>query len=76
MVGIADAPSPVAVRLAPAAQQLSDDSAVAASIAAYLGAGEHMQTLVDLTWKIGAVLFVLVALAWLLGVLPIAVKLF
>ncbi len=47
-----------------------------ASIAAYLGAGARMQTLMDLTWKLCAILAVLVALAWALRLLPVAARLF
>jgi hypothetical protein len=35
-----------------------------------------MQTLMDITWKTCAVVLVLIALAWVFGLLPGAVKLF
>ena len=55
---------------------LGDTPETDASIAAYLGAGERMQTLMDLTWKSCAVLLVLIVIAWAMGVLPVAVRLF
>jgi hypothetical protein len=76
MVGLSDAP-PVAIREAPAAAGwLGDNAATDASIARYLGAGDSIATLMDIGWKVCAVLFVLVAVAWALGVLPLAVRLF
>jgi hypothetical protein len=47
-----------------------------AGIEAYLGAGDHMAMIMDITGKIGMGLIALIALAWALGVLPGAVKLF
>jgi hypothetical protein len=60
----------------PEAQHLGDSPATDASIAAYLGAGERMQTLMDITWKICAALLVLIVIAWAMGLLPVAVRLF
>jgi hypothetical protein len=61
----------------PAAEgELIDSAGANASIAAYVGAGERMLTLMDITWKVCALLAVLVALGWVLGLLPGAVKLF
>ena len=56
--------------------QLGDTPETDASIAAYLGAGERMQTLMDITWKSCAGLLVLIVIAWAMGLLPIAVRLF
>ena len=58
------------------APHLGDSPETDASIAAYLGAGERMQTLMDITWKICAALLVLIVIAWAMGVLPVAVRLF
>ena len=60
----------------PTAAWLGDNPATNASIAAYLGAGERMRGLMDVTWTLRAVLIVLVLLAWAVGLLPGAVKLF
>ena len=68
--------SNVAVLEPPVAPRLGDNPETDASIAAYLGAGERMQTLMDLTWKTCAVLLALIVIAWAMGLLPIAVKLF
>jgi hypothetical protein len=75
MVDRAIAPG-VAVAAPSAPARLGEDPLTDASIAAYLGAGERMQSLMDLTWKSCAVLLVLIAVAWALGLLPIAVRLF
>ena len=75
MVAIAAAP-PTALVDPPTAEWLGDSPAANASIANFVRAGEQMLTLMDVTWKVGAGLFVLVALAWALGVLPGAVRLF
>ena len=65
--------------LAPAPQTspawLEDSPAAEASIARYNQAAERMLRISDLTWKLCVALFVLVAAAWLLGVLPGAVRL-
>lgn len=47
-----------------------------ASISRYLASGERVRALMELGWKVCAVLMVLVALAWAFGALPGAVKLF
>jgi hypothetical protein len=77
MVGVADAP-PVAVLEKPtsAAWLGLENPAADASIARYLRAGEDMASLMDWGWKTCAVLFVLVAAAWVLGFLPGAYRLF
>ncbi len=56
--------------------RLGDNPEIDASIAAYLGAGERMQTLMDITWKSCAVLLVLIVIGWAMGLLPVAVRLF
>lgn len=56
--------------------RLLDDAATEASVAAYLAAGERMGVFVDICWKVCAGLMVLVALAWVFGLLPAAVKVF
>jgi hypothetical protein len=75
MVGLTAAP-PIAVLEKPDAAWLGDNAATDASIAHYLSAGDSIATLMDLTWKICAALFVLVAVAWAMGMLPGAVRLF
>lgn len=60
----------------PADVRLGDTPATNASIAAYLSAGERMQSLMDVTWKLCAGLFLLVLAAWLMGLLPAAVSVF
>jgi hypothetical protein len=75
MVDMAISPG-VAVVEPPTAARLGDNAATDASIAAYLGAGERMQSLMDLTWKTCAGLLVLIVVAWALGMLPVAVRLF
>jgi hypothetical protein len=67
---------PTAVVQPPTAAWLGDSPAANASILVYVRAGAQMLTLMDVTWKVGAGLFVLVALAWALGALPGAVRLF
>jgi hypothetical protein len=47
-----------------------------ASIAQYLDSGKRVEALTDFVWKIGIGLVVLVVLAWAVGALPGAVKLF
>jgi hypothetical protein len=56
-------------------EPLGESAAAAASIAAYARAGDQMLRLCDLTWKIGIGLVVLCMVAWLVGVLPAAVRL-
>jgi hypothetical protein len=80
MVGVVDAPLPIPVAVPerpPTAEWLSGENpAVNASIARYLSAGEDMAGFMDVGWKICAVLFVLVAATWALGILPGAYRLF
>lgn len=75
MVDMAVSPR-AAVLEPPTTPRLGDNAATDASIAAYLGAGERMQGLMDVTWKVCAVVLALIVVAWALGVLPVAVKLF
>jgi len=42
---------------------------------AYLASGERVGLLMDAAWKLGLGLFALLAVVWLLGVLPGAVRL-
>jgi hypothetical protein len=67
--------SVLAVGEAAPAAGLSDPQA-AASIAAYLESGRRIRGLTDVALVVCVGMFVLVALAWALGVLPGAVKLF
>ena len=69
-------PPPASVVEPPVTAWLGDNSAADASIARYLAAGEGMRVIADVGWKICAALFVLVAVAWAVGVLPGAVRLF
>lgn len=62
----ADTPSPGQV----------DTPGTNASILAYLESGERIRQVMDLAFKACVAVLVLVALAWALGVLPGAVKLF
>jgi len=48
---------------------------VQASIDAYLGSAERVTVLADVVWKVGVALVVVLVLAWVLGVLPGAVRL-
>ena len=47
-----------------------------ASVDAYLGAGDGMSAIMGITMKVCLALIVLIAVAWALGVLPSAVRLF
>jgi len=55
---------------------LGTSAAANASIDAYLGAGDGMALIMGLTLKVCGTLIVLIALAWAIGLLPGAVKLF
>jgi hypothetical protein len=55
---------------------VADTSSTTAGAAAYLASGERVRELTDLAVKVSAGVFVLVALAWAVGVLPGAFKLF
>jgi len=55
---------------------LADSPPATAGIAAYIASGERVRALMDLAWKLGLGLIVLVVVAWAAGVLPAAVKLF
>ncbi|HEV7666067.1 MAG TPA: hypothetical protein VGQ62_21220 [Chloroflexota bacterium] len=56
--------------------QMGDRQETDASIAAYNLSGERMLRVMDLTWKTCVGLLALVALAWVFGVLPGAVRVF
>jgi hypothetical protein len=76
MAAIIDPPHVSAIEPPTVAPQLGLSAEVNASIDAYLGAGDGMATIMGLTlWVCGA-LIVLIAVAWVMGVLPGAVKLF
>ena len=64
------------VAQSPYAPMPVDSPAVDASIARYRLAGERVRGLADVVWKLCVGLMVLVALAWTLGILPGAVRLF
>jgi hypothetical protein len=72
---VATTPVP-AIELSAIQSTLTDSPAVTDSIAAYIASGERVRALMDLAWKVGLGLVVLVVLAWAAGVLPAAVKLF
>ena len=55
---------------------LADSPAAQAGIAAYIASGESVRALMDIAWKVCVGLIVLIVLAWALGALPAAVKLF
>ena len=55
---------------------LADTPTAAASVARYVASGQRIRDVMDLVFKVCVGLVVLVALAWALGVLPGAVKLF
>jgi hypothetical protein len=55
---------------------LAESAAADASIAAYLKAGERMRLIMDLTMIVCVGLLLLVIVAWTMGVLPGAVRLF
>ena len=75
MVASTGAPS-IAVPPPSNQSSLVDNSATDASIAAYMASGEHVRGLMDLVWKVCLALAIVVALAWVFGVLPGAVRLF
>jgi hypothetical protein len=60
----------------PVSATLADNAATDASIARYLASGERMHVIADVGWKICAALAVLIIVAWALGLLPGAVRLF
>ena len=60
----------------PIAASLGDNAATDASIARYVVAGERMRVMADAGWKFCAAFAVLIVVAWALGLLPGAVKLF
>jgi hypothetical protein len=62
-----------AVAAPPTAAWLEQNAASDKSVAHYLAAGESLMGIMDLTWKLLAGLFVLVLVAWAIGVLPGAV---
>jgi hypothetical protein len=55
---------------------IAPNQSIIDGIDAYLGAGDHMARMMDITGKICMALIALIALAWAIGVLPGAVRLF
>ena len=64
----------VAMHAAPVTVQY--DAATDAHIKNYLAAGDRVAGFMDLTMKVCAVLLVLLAAAWVIGILPAAYRLF
>jgi len=60
----------------PPSNRLEYTPAAEASIAAYNRSAERMLGVTDVMWKICVGLFGVVAVAWIIGVLPGAVRLF
>jgi hypothetical protein len=60
----------------PPSAGLAETPATTVSVASYLESGERTRELMDLALKLCVAALVLVAVAWTLGVLPAAVKLF
>jgi hypothetical protein len=60
----------------PTAASLPADAAIDASIARYLGAGERASTVMVMSMRVCIALLVLVVVAWALGLLPVAIRLF
>ena len=60
----------------PSSADFVDTPATLASIAGYLASGERTGEVANLAFKVFTGLLVLIALAWLVGVLPGAVKVF
>jgi hypothetical protein len=75
---VVPAPVPVIPVVAPphTVASLGSTAEIEASINAYLGAGDGMATIMGLTLWACAALIALIAVAWALGVLPGAVRLF
>ena len=73
---VSRAVSGLAVSSDSAPPRLVDTPATNASIVAYLESGERIRRLTDVALKVCVAILVLVALAWALGVLPAAVRLF
>jgi hypothetical protein len=65
-----------AVELLGTQSNLLDSPAAQAGIAAYIASGERVRALTDLAWKLCVGLIVLIVVAWAVGALPAAVKLF
>ena len=55
---------------------LADSPAATASIAGYVASGQRVRDVMDLVFKICVGLVALIALAWAVGVLPGAARLF
>jgi hypothetical protein len=70
------AASAVALTEQPPAAGSVDSPTTTASIAKYLESGERTRELMALAFKVCVAVLVLIALAWMLGILPGAVKLF
>ncbi len=62
--------------VAPAVAAIPVSAASQASIAAYLASGDRMSDRMQLGWKLCLAAMALVALAWVMGLLPIALRLF
>ena len=60
----------------PGEVRLVESSAASADMDRYLVSGERVGSLLDIGWKVCVALGVLLLIAWALGVLPGAVKLF
>jgi hypothetical protein len=71
---VIDAPPPPATTATSAPLQFNAETDQ--HIASYLAAGDRVATFMSLTLKLCAVLLVLIAVAWVLGVLPGAYRLF
>jgi hypothetical protein len=79
MVEVAAAPrvgAAVVLTQPSGAAWLVESAAAETSITHYLAAGDRVAGLMDVTWKLGIALLVLVVVAWAIGVLPGAVRLF
>jgi hypothetical protein len=66
----------VALTEQPPSARLADTPTTTASTAHYLESGERTRRLMRLAFTLCVAVLVVVALAWMLGVLPGAVKLF
>ena len=76
MVDVIVPPRGPAVAVVEPSSPPATSAATNASIDAYLGAGDGMSTIMGITMWVGLALIVLIAVAWALGMLPVAVKLF
>jgi hypothetical protein len=76
MVASTGAPSIAVAQPSNQATLVDSPPATNAGVAAYIASGERVRTLMDLAWRLCLGLALLVALAWVFGALPGAVKLF